>query len=783
MGYLTIVVNRFRLVTLALSLCVLLVGVVEADIYEDLVRSQGLKERLGLKVALCQHPMYLIIDEDRGEPRVGERVAPWGAANAKDYVERVRRNLDSLEKFDELRLNYQFSAVEMQAMADGFPAVVERMKRMYEKGSLDFIDGSFSQAHLHTVGAESNWRQFEYGLEVFGNLFGKQVRTYARQETGLHEQIPQLLRLFGYKYMVMPCFWWIMEVTEGPFELTGCEKMTITLQGDEFFEAVSPDGSTIPAYLYTHVNATQPEREISKGLFGSPKIWIYFPDLAEIRQETVDKYVPLFDIVLLEDALAERLKQAPPRAKGHVYSYWSYTEGVWAEELLRANKEAEEAAALGESMYCMGKLAGVESQRAEAFKKIWQTILKYQHHDVHWIEVTDLRRKAINHYRDGIERSRQVASEAANQMVAENNNSVAVFNALPRKRRCLVEADSGRFRVSDVRFQQFRDRVIGFVEVPAGGFASFRASGKALQPVQGEALPEIINTRHYRVHFSQEGLMDQIITREGKRLLRTGDYLGGEMRCLIGDKWVDNRSAECRFYEGRVADVLERDTKLGDIPAHETYFFFKNEPVIKVEIEFDFDGNEVGYFWLDETKINVYYPTLGHEVYHDIPFGYVRARENRPLFATNWLYCGGLAYVNRGTIKHWVKDGVIANVIAWGGSCFSNRTHWGWSRRTQYDLGLYGKQKIEYLLVPYGEFDGNQIVKDVDAVTWPVFITKGAGRKSFYELKDEDLVVTSVFEKAGQVWARGYKLPSEDKSQYRDWEIFNRPLSRLSVNQ
>jgi hypothetical protein len=180
--------------------------------------------------------------------------------------------------------------------------------------------------------------------------------------------------------------------------------------------------------------------------------------------------------------------------------------------------------------------------------------------------------------------------------------------------------------------------------------------------------------------------------------------------------------------------------------------------------------------WIDKTKINVYYPTKGSKVYQDIPFGYKEAKQSRPLFATNWLYCGGLAYVNRGTIKHWVQDGVIANVLGWGSNHFSNRLHWDWLESPQYDIRLYGKQRIEYFLIPYGKFDGNKIVKDVSAITAPVFVSKGKGQKSFYEVKDENLAVTSLYEKDGQVWVRGYKLPSESKSKYRDWEIFNRPI-------
>ncbi|TFG49202.1 MAG: hypothetical protein E4H40_03370 [Candidatus Brocadiia bacterium] len=518
----------------------------------------------------------------------------------------------------------------------------------------------------------------------------------------------------------------------------------------------------------------EPARELGKGMFASSAIWLDFPDLEEVEQYKIDRYYPAYDFVLLEESLRERIKQVPPHAKAKTYTYWSYTDGVWAEELLRENKQAEEAAVLAEGICAMAKLAGSEVNRKDAIKSIWHDILKYQHHDVHWIEVTDLRRRAVNYLKEGMIRSREIMSEAAKQLIKEDANYIAVFNGLARKRRCLVEADGDA--VPAGRFQKLGDRSFGFVDVPAGGFASFKVS--TAEASEKKPLPEKIETKNYAVEFSDDGLMKQI-TIGKKNLLKTGKFLGGEIKALINNEWVDNRSANCKFYSGDVAYIVERTASLGRIPVREKYLFFKKEPFIKAEIEFDFNGDEVGVFWLDDTKIDVYYPTVGTAVFNDIPFGYVQAKENRPLFPTNWLYCGGLVYVNRGTNKHWVSDGVIANVVAWGGNRFSNRIHLNWSNKTQYDLRLYGKQRIEYFLMPIGEFDGNRIVREVEAMTAPVFVTKGKGEKSFYDSADKNLTVTSVHEKDGEVWMRGYKLPSTDKSRYRNWEIFDGPAGSL----
>jgi hypothetical protein len=328
-------------------------------------------------------------------------------------------------------------------------------------------------------------------------------------------------------------------------------------------------------------------------------------------------------------------------------------------------------------------------------------------------------------------------------------------------------------------FQELDGTIFGFADIPAGGYRSYPGSGKVSGSRVQSSIPQEIRTDHYMVKFSDGGLIEQITTKQGAQLLKTDEYLGGEVRALISDKWVDNRLGNTICYDGEVASIIDRSSFLDSIPVKERYFFFKNEPFIKVQVEFDFDDNEVGYFWLDETKINIYYPTAGSEIYHDIPFGYIQGREGRPLFATNWIYCGGLAYINRGNVKHWVRDGVVANMIAWGGRSFSNRMHVHWAKENQYDIRLYGKQKIGYYLIPYDKFDGNKIVRDVNAMTFPVFISKGGGEKSLYEVKDENLIVTSLYSNNEEVYARGYKLPSENQSIYRDWEIFNKPLGEL----
>ncbi|MFC1739671.1 hypothetical protein ACFL1G_11600, partial [Planctomycetota bacterium] len=668
-------------------------------ILEQLKKDPFVKEHFGWKLAFCQHPMYLLIDEDRGEPAVGERIPPWGAPDKEGYVARVRRNLNSLEELSRLKLNYQWSAVELQSMCDSFPDVYVQMKQLYENGSLDFLDGTYSQAHLQVLGSESNWRQFEYGLEVYRDLFDKKVDVYARQETGLHLQLPQLLKKFEYGFATLPAFIAMIEIVDGKFEFIERLGSFEPIAGDDFIDSVGLDESTIPFYVMPHFRDYD---EIQQDLYSTPKIYYEFPDMDEVDRDKYERYLRLYDWVLLKDALIGRYEAAPSRAKAKIYSYWSYIEGVWAEELMRQMKSAEDFALLAEQMYCMAKLAGCQVDKSLDIKEIWKEILKSQHHDISWIEVTDLRRKSINRLGQTIAQSNEIMEEIAEKLVAEDAGSVAVFNGLPYKRRCLVKLEGRQTFFEIDKFQEFKGQSLGFVDVPAGGFSSFVPKPAASVSAE-KKMPESLKRKFYKIEFSEEGLMKQITANNGTELLNCGEYLGGEIRARIDKKWVNNRKAKCNYYEGPVCDILERSIKLGNIPLQERYYFFKDEPFIKAELEFEFDGNEVGYMWIDKTKINVYFPTKGSRVYHDIPFGYIESSQKRPLFAINWVSCGGLVYVNRGTVKHWVEDGVIANVLGWGGNHFSNRLHWDWLESPQYDIRLYGRQKIEYYLLPMGE--------------------------------------------------------------------------------
>ena len=745
-----------------------------------------IRKHFDWQIAICYHPMYMLVDEDRGEPTIGERIPPWGAATAEQYLERVKRNLDSLEKDPKLTLNYEWAACALEDISVRFPDVMQRMQAAHQRGQLDFVGGEYSLAHTCVHGSEANWQQFEQGLPIFQRLFGQRVNIHAHQENHLYPQVPQVLRHFGYDFVVMPNYPWQITITEGPFQFLGHESGIYLRKGEEFIHTHAPDGTNIPGYFATAVRSTKPNDEYMKDLWSCPPLWIDFPDLEEYHNP-----IAWARPVMLGPAVEERFKAAPPRACGTIQIGYCYTEGIWAEEHLSASKAAEESTVLAGNMLAMSRLAGKPLDRQDKLGLLWRTVLKYQDHDATWIEVTDLRRKAIDQFKNVVAEDRKLMGEVAASLVQPDPNSVAIFNGLPRPRTALLEVGADEVPGGGAKLQKVGEKFVGFVDLPASGYRSFplaKGSGGESKEVP---LPEQLNTKFYSVKLSKEGLMETLTTAKGRKLVTSGDYLGGEIRAVIGNLWVNNRSSTCKFYDGDVCSVLERTGIFGQaqsgpaigrgIPMRERYIFFKHQPVIKVEVECDFDGDEIGDFHIEKTKLNVYYPTPGGDIRHDAPFGFESAREGDQILSQNWVQCGGLTYVNRGTPKHWVQNGVIANTLAWGGKEWTNRIHYAWwkKRAPKYDLRLYGQQKLEYFLIPSDSSDGVAATHEVEALTAPVFIAPGTGEKSWGSVKDDSLAVTSLFEKDGQVWLRGYQMPSEKKGRFRDWEIFNVPAEEM----
>src|SRR4030042_1585065 len=105
------------------------------------------------KVALAQHPMYLIIKEDS---QCAERTPPWGEPTIERYINRVRDNLATVRRYPQLKIGYEWSALELEMLAQEGPDVLAEMLALAKEGRVTFYKGTYAQPPLQALSSEAN---------------------------------------------------------------------------------------------------------------------------------------------------------------------------------------------------------------------------------------------------------------------------------------------------------------------------------------------------------------------------------------------------------------------------------------------------------------------------------------------------------------------------------------------------------------------------------------------------------------------------------------------------
>jgi hypothetical protein len=682
-------------------------------------------------LALAQHPMSLIIEEDE---ECAERSPPWGAPTLEAYDARLERFLESIEVRAELVAGFDMSGIELERLAVRRPDLVGRMRTLVRRDRLAFYNGTWSQPHLHLFGAEANIRQFERGGEAIRRIIGCPVRVHAAQEADAHEQLPQLLRAFGFRFAVPPGFYSTLEF-QGPHELVHLATQGLRfVHGEEFTEWVGLDGSTIPLYL-PQPGPFTPEREARAGFLRVPCIRVSFPDMIEIDDRWLadhrgDRFV------LLEEVLQERYAQAPPRSRARLWSDWSYVEGIRAEELGRANRRAESAVLAAESIGTLARiLVGRAPDRLDA---IWQTILTAQHHDAYCFSAPRLRAKAID-WLATAEHDAAAAADSAACRIAEAirtedlpaGTPVVVFNPSPAPTDAVVETglatphptrgievrDAGRAQVPAELIAAVEDtslhRVRFRAQIPGLGYRTYVLRGAeqgSLERAFVEPLRIEDNGFSARVH--PDGTFGSLALEPGCRELLAVGKRGNAFSASTpeGDPFTWSADGPAMLVESGLCRLVRVAGSLGPrVHTLTEIRFIRGMRRIDIRLELRFDEESIGDFFNDETKLMVSWP-LGFDgaIHHDIPFGAVRTRPGRPFFPVSWVDISdgacGFGYLTRGTQRHLVIGRTLANVIAWGGATdrIGNRaesTPQPWPKA--FDQRLRGRHLIEYALFPH----------------------------------------------------------------------------------
>jgi alpha-mannosidase len=766
------------------------------------------------KLALAQHPMYLLIKEDT---QCAERTPPWGSPDIATYIERLRRNIATLRRYPEVKIGYEWSGLELELLHQDAPAVFQEMLDLARAGRTTFYNGTYSQPHLQTLSAEANYRQFEWGRRVYRDLCdGQPVRVYAHQESSINEQTPQLLQAFGIRFCALPYFSSTLVMEEGAELLYHARFGSMFMHGSEFAAWRGLDGTIEPLYLEepSHMGIGDWLKfQEMLGLTHVPPVMVEIPDLIEVDQQWLDERAQA-DFALLDDALAARYQAQPPQFKSRFFTNWSYIEGIRAEELSRSNWQAEGSALRAEGL---NALAFALLQRpAASTDPAWKQILTTQHHDVYCFCAPELKAKSIAWLHEAQQMTDQLADAAADALAAQVDTSactgqpLVAFNPTPHELAGIVTA---RVPVANPLITDVQGRALPCEFTPTSGGADVRFAaslpglGYATYQVQAGGTqvadescsgPFTFENDFYRATLQRDGTFTALqLKPSGEELLRSaqpanrlaahdstglGPQHTGTFDVQHWQKWEPSaRGPELRWQP--IGPASLRHTPLGDTfsiagqmgaVTHATLRvrFYLHSARIDLDWEFDFNEASIGHFYDDETKLRVQWPlAFKGDIHHDIAFGVVESRAERPFFPASWVDISdgtkGLAYLDQGTLKHWVKDDTLVNLFAWGEhtDAIGNRLDLvRWPKC--FDQRLRGRHVIHTAVYPHsGDWRSADVIGVARSYGTPlsaVQTERHAGplprQCTLLKLTDAELVATSVQVEADELLCRLYSI-------------------------
>jgi alpha-mannosidase len=149
----------------------------------------------------------------------------------------IRRTLDE----PGYKINLELDAYTFEDWLRDPSPVVDGLRQALRERRAELVNGAYTQPMSETIGLESNIRQLQWGKRLAQTALGVDITTYLIQEHAFHTALPQILKLLGYKHLLLRTRWPIwgqhQRYSFDAFYWQGCDGSTIL---------------TVPAYHFMH---------------------------------------------------------------------------------------------------------------------------------------------------------------------------------------------------------------------------------------------------------------------------------------------------------------------------------------------------------------------------------------------------------------------------------------------------------------------------------------------------------------------------------------------------
>lgn len=114
--------------------------------------------------------------------------------------------VDELEKHPEWQIGLEIEPETWDTVKVKEWVAYNNFKKMAADKRIEFTNPTYAQPYCYNISGESIIRQFEYGIKKIHQHFPDvNFTTYAVEEPCFTSSLPQILRLFGFKYAVLKC--------------------------------------------------------------------------------------------------------------------------------------------------------------------------------------------------------------------------------------------------------------------------------------------------------------------------------------------------------------------------------------------------------------------------------------------------------------------------------------------------------------------------------------------------------------------------------------------------
>lgn len=156
-----------------------------------------------LKILLCSTFVLTVEAQPRNFFVDGFHGGLYGHYPLDTYTQFM---VDQLERHPDWRIGLEIEPETWDTVAVRTPEAYRLFQKKMLSSQVEVTNPTYAQPYLYNINGESIIRQFQYGMQKLRSHFpGITFNTYSSEEPCFTSQLPQLLRLLGFKYMVLKC--------------------------------------------------------------------------------------------------------------------------------------------------------------------------------------------------------------------------------------------------------------------------------------------------------------------------------------------------------------------------------------------------------------------------------------------------------------------------------------------------------------------------------------------------------------------------------------------------